>query len=845
MSTTHSDTAHPHYWFGTPISSADLLQHIAQLDIHLGATLGKPFSTDQLLHACERMADAIAREDNAYTELVEQAAIAVGNEEAQSLVASLPTMLRRPFLETKLRSELGSVTPSILERRYPGRQYEAWLPAGCVVHVMPSNVLIAAAMGLLESLLLGNINIVKLGSRDTGFTTAFARLLASYDNSGQLRDFMAVLHLSSKDQAPLQQLFDHADVISAWGGESAIAAVRRTAPTHTKVISWGHKVSFGYVAASHLHDQATIDAIARDVCRLDQQACSSPQTVLVETGTPEALHAFANQLAEALARIAPTIPGATPSDAEQAEITTARCLVSAQQALGLTSMIEDPNGQWRVFIDQRTGLSPSPLYRSIWVKPVKRDTLGQTLRPMRQWLQTCGLAADIHAYAGLTRQLLAAGVSRITRAGEMIDSYTGAPHDGVYALQQLARRISVDAPDTLKHVGSFAQLETAAPVLLAADTPIMTKVDFQRHLPEHNTQPVGLIVRSGGSSGQPAYSTFTWTDYARQMAVASHGLVAAGLEPQTDRVMNLFASGYMYGSFISFWTILEHLGVEQLPMAMVPEYDLIAEQIVAHKVNVLIGMTPHLMGLMAIHGKELKVSGHLKKLYYGGESLSSAQHRFLTEECGLEIVRSVAYGSNDAGPIGYQCEHSHGSVHHVFSDLQQMEIVDADCDAPVGNNDIGRILLTSKARCEPVIERYEIGDMGRWVHEPCPCGRTDPRFELAGRIGDVFKAGSPLLNYATFIKLFAEGFNYTGPLQIHIDSEGPNTLIHLWTDASLNSPAQAVLDYLFGHYGDLAVCQQLLLPVIVTVETHTDDAFVRNKASGKLRHVCDHRIAQS
>lgn len=70
-------------------------------------------------------------------------------------------MLQRDAMEEKLRSELGNSMPGTLLRRYPGRQYETWAPCGCVVHVTPANVFTAAAMGLVEGLMTGNVNIVK------------------------------------------------------------------------------------------------------------------------------------------------------------------------------------------------------------------------------------------------------------------------------------------------------------------------------------------------------------------------------------------------------------------------------------------------------------------------------------------------------------------------------------------------------------------------------------------------------------------------------------------------------------------------------------------------------------
>lgn len=830
----------PHFWFGRWVDDAALPHALEHLATHLDATLARAFPFDDLLSACAALAEDLHHARGAFQALHAQACRSATPEDARAMLAAIAAMLQRDALQEKLRSELGTQRPGVLERRYPGRQYEAWMPAGCVVHVAPSNVFTVAAMGMVEGLLAGNLNVVKASARDGDFAPLFAQALAAHDPGGRLADYMAVLRLPSSDQALLQRLFAHADVISAWGGEKAVAAVRASAPAHTRVVAWGHKVSFGYLAAECLDDPEALDGFARDICRLDQQACSSPQTLLAETDGP-GLDALAQRLAQALARIAPTIAGHHPDTAEQAEITTAVSVARAEEALQLTRVIEAADGGWRILLDRRPGLRPSPLYRTIWLKSVQREHLGAALRPMRAWLQTCGLATGLASAAPLARSLLSAGVSRITRPGEMIDSYLGAPHDGVYALQHLARRVSVDGPPALACVGSLDALEPPA-ALRPPAVPVMDKAAFQALSLAHDDPLTGLVVRSGGSSGQVAYSTFRWADYHEQMAVTAHGLVAAGLEPARDRVMNLFAAGYLYGSFISFWTILEHLRVRQYPMAMVPEYEQIAEQILAHRTNVLIGMTPHLLGLFRSQGQQIKAAGCVEKVFYGGEALSPAQVRFLREECGVPVVRSVAYGSNDAGPMGYQCEHSQGGVHHLFTRLQTLEIARLDEDAPVQGTEIGRLLLTSRARSAPTIARYEIGDTGRWVPGPCPCARQEPRFELTGRLGDVFKAGGPLLNYSRFVDFLSQQLDYAGPVQLHIDSEPAATVLRIWVDDTLQAPTTEAAEQLCAWYDELGVIRTYQLPLIVRLEIHPHSDFVRVKASGKLRHVCDHRL---
>ena len=845
----HSPTLKQHFWFGRWIDDQQLDAELAlppgsrpgALATRLDERLQRPFPFESLTAACASLSRELAAQGPAWEQLYESVRNGIAASEAEAMLDALTVMLQPDQLQAKLRGELGTMRPGVLERRYPGRQYEAWMPAGCVVHVMPTNVLLVGALGLLESLLAGNLNIVKLSGRDTAFAALFAQALARHDPSDSLSGYMAVLRLASSRQAALRTLFRHADVISAWGGETAVAAVRKLAPPQAKLVVWGHKVSFGYLAAECLDDEQALEGFARDVCRLDQQACSSPQTLLVEA-EGEALERVAERLAAALGRVSPGIPAQAPDMAEQAELTTVLCVARAEQALGLARVIEAPDHAWRVLVDHRAGLKPSPLFRTIWVKPVQRDQLGPALRPMRPWLQTCGLACALPSVAALSRMLLASGVTRIARPGEMTDSYGGAPHDGVYALQQLTRRVSVDGPATLAQVGSFAELESLPAPVLPAGMPILSKAGFQALGVQPDSQP-GLVVRSGGSSGQTVYSRFRWPDYHRQMQVTAHGLVAAGLEPATDRVMNLFAAGYMYGSFISFWTILEQLGATQLPMAMVPEYELIAEQIIAHKVNAVIGMTPHLLGLMQSQGERLREAGCLRKLFFGGESLSAAQREFLQRDCGIELVRSVAYGSNDAGPMGYQCGHCEGSVHHLFSSLQQLEIVHADEDRPVAGTEVGRLLLSSRARAWPSVQRYEIGDLGRWVPGPCGCGRADPRFELAGRTGDVFKAGTPQLNHAEFVRLVSQGFGYAGPLQIHLSPDGSNTRMSVWLDESLQCEPPQVVDYLVANYGELQAIDAYGLAATLHVERRPIADFERVKASGKYRHVCDHRVA--
>ncbi|MCX8110836.1 MAG: hypothetical protein N3D15_06270 [Syntrophorhabdaceae bacterium] len=838
-----------HFWFNQWLTDKQLDDAISTLNNHISKTLSKPFPFECLMHALKTLNESLMKKDGIYKALYNEAIKTTTPEDVEVMMGAITEMLEEKNLKKKIRLELGTSHPNFLSRLYPTRYFEAWMPMGCVVHVMPANIFSVGALGLVESLIVGNINIVKLSEEDSDFTALFADTLCRSDTSGLLKDYISVVKIPSSQPERLQRLFSCADAISAWGGEKAISVIKSMTPDGVRLIVWGHKISFGYVADEIFKPQdpnisptrQSLDdiliGVARDVCRLDQQACSSPQTVFVEIDRDEAqAFRFAQMLFDRLKTIAPTIPAKMPDTSEQAEITSVVAVARAEEALGLTRVFEDTEGRFRVIYDMRGGLSPSPLYRTIWVKPIRRNEVLDTLRPMRAWLQSCGLAADVKSLATLSRLFYSAGVTRICRVGEMVDSYIGSPHDGVYELQQLTKRVTLDAPYT-SSIGSISEFDTLIPTDI--DTyrpPILTKKEFQAR--SMAIRDADLVVRSGGSSGQTVYSRFSWDDYHLQMHTTAHGLVAAGLDPEKDRVMNLFAAGHLYGGFISFWSILEYLKVPLLPMALIEDYGEIAQAIIDNDVNVLIGAPSHILGLFNAYGESIK--GKITKFLYGGERISDSQIEFL-KGFGVSVIRSAAYGSNDAGPMGYQCEYCKGTVHHLIRSLQHLEIVELDNDKPVEKDSVGRFLFTSKAREYPQVLRYEIGDTGRWIDKECPCGRKDPLFEIVGRIGDVFKAGGPFFNYRRFVDILDNQLNYTGPVQIHIKNEGAFTVLEVWIIDTSGITPQKAQEVLREDYSELEYCLSSGLSFKFKVKAVSDSEIQRVSASGKIKPICDHR----
>lgn len=831
-----------HWWQGEWIDDEELATRIRNLEEYVDAPLRRAFPLETLLATAEAFSRRLFEEEELRSELADLVCSAgkTGGADIETVLNTIGTLMRREELEAKLSRELGTRTPFLPERvSFERNDYERWAPLGLLLHITPGNVFSVGVLSLLEGLLTGNVNVVKASRADAGFSQHFAELFFSMDETGALKDYAVVAALSSRETELLDELYRECDGVSVWGSEETIRAVKEAVPFSCRVVEWGHKISFAYVSSSCLEDREAMREIALDCCRLEQQACSSPQTVFVEASDAGELLEYAEAFGEVLGDVSPTVSGFPPGLQERAEITTRTELCRLEGCVGeekTAGVVEAPDGRWRLLVNADPGLRPSPLFRTVWVTRMDRIRVQETLHPLRTYLQTAGLVCARDELDEISSLLVASGVLRVTPPGRMLDSYSGAPHDGVYALARYARRISIETDDRFRGYGLLSEFRTPEPPPGLADAPVLTKKAFQAR--EVDEAFAHLHFRSGGTTGKPVMSVYTYDDYHAQMRAAAYGLYAAGLEPTKDRAINLFAAGNLYGGFLSFFTIMEDLGVRQFPMALVEDRRSVAEAIVHFGIDTLVGVPAYILQLLRENETLMRDYGGLRKLFYGGEHVGPSQEEYL-RSFGIELIRSAAYGSNDAGPLGYQCPECTGGEHHLLSQVQHLEIFKMDEDEPVEGTEPGRLLFTSRSRQGQEIVRYEIGDVGHWVEDPCPCGRKDPKFVLAGRLGDVFKAGGPFLNYQVFGRLLREGFGYEGNVQILLETSGAFNRMTLRVEEGGPSP-ESVRAYLAEHYPELALCLEEL-NLEFHVEPVEESGFETTPATGKLRRIIDRR----
>ncbi|WGS46872.1 hypothetical protein LFL97_32220 [Burkholderia sp. JSH-S8] len=689
-------------------------------------SLAIPLDVEVVLSCAERFADALTNVE--HHPLLDEAAR-----------VELAAFCRRDGLQAKLKRELGERPFSLRRPDYREARFEAWRPLGLVLHITPSNAALLPFMAALEGLLAGNINWLRPSSSDKDLSARLLAELLQHDADGRLAAHIAVLPVAS---AAIPLLLTDADGVSAWGSDAALAAIRAQLPAGCRWIDWGHRISFAYLdPAAAANDQ--LDALADDICRYDQQACSSPQAMLVNSDDPAVIRETAHRLAAALARRAPLWPALTPDLQEAAEISSRMAFHQLDQAFA-DGQRELLAGQgWRVAWNMREELAPSPLFRSVEVRPAPRNVLAHILRPWRTHLQSCGLIAPTSQLPELGRALLSAGVGRIAPVGRMHDGYHGEPHDGVYALQRLSRRVSVSLDAAALPSHAHLDVPPAEPANLSAQ-PVMGKTAFQSQAANDKAQ---LFFRSGGSNGTPKLAGFSYRDYHRQMRVAADGLFAAGLDPATDRAMNLLYGGKLYGGMLSFFTILDDMGVVQYPMGGPSDDDFseIADLIVEQRINTLIGMPGTLHRLFECENRVLRRYGGVRKVFCGGEHISDSERAHIGS-FGVKLIRSAIYGSVDAGPLGHTCPYSADGEFHLLAETQWLEVLEIDSDRPAAPGAIGRLVFTSLEREAQQVGRYDVGDLGRWLPGSCPCGLASPRFHLAGRHGALLRVGTIFIN---------------------------------------------------------------------------------------------------
>lgn len=160
-------------------------------------------------------------------------------------------------------------------------------PLGLVFHNTPANVDSLFVYSGILSLLMGNLNIIRLSSRAGSSAAVLVETLISLADSYPEQVSRLQLVQCDHQAAELSTINAMADARVLWGSDAAIKALRAfDCPAHCRDLVFSHKLSAVLLDAGAVinADEASfatlLDNFCRDNLTFAQQACSSAKAIV-------------------------------------------------------------------------------------------------------------------------------------------------------------------------------------------------------------------------------------------------------------------------------------------------------------------------------------------------------------------------------------------------------------------------------------------------------------------------------------------------------------------------------------------------------------------------------------
>ncbi len=324
------------------------------------------------------------------------------------------------------------------------RKQTRMVPLGILFHIAAGNAEGLPFYTVLEGMLAGNVNILKLPSMDDGLSVLLLHEIVK--EAPLLAPYVCVLDVPSTNLKVMKQLGDMSDAIVVWGSDEAVRAVRSMADPATQIISWGHKLSFAYVTPEIFEDtekdayRRELYALARHICETKQLLCNSCQGIFIDTENEMLVRKAAERLLAILEEVSQEFP---------AEAIGIRGKIS----LALyNEELEEPNTGRKilrgkgvsVMVGKDSKLELSLMFKNCWVKPLPRQNIVKALKGKRGHLQTVGLICPKEQRAELADLFARTGITRVAHGGDMSLTVPGGAHDGEYPLRRYCKLVEVE-----------------------------------------------------------------------------------------------------------------------------------------------------------------------------------------------------------------------------------------------------------------------------------------------------------------------------------------------------------------------------------------------------------------
>lgn len=315
----------------------------------------------------------------------------------------------------------------------------------------------------------------------------------------------------------------------------------------------------------------------------------------------------------------------------------------------------------------------------------------------------------------------------------LADNLDSLSRDQIEAAQQHNLRATLAAARQSTTVRRrFPELENVDAVDDLATLPLFSAADLAAGCPPHSDELVfdprsaGLTLRSSGTASRPKVLYHSWDFTDRVQHLGARG-VRAALQSAPHRIANCLFPGDLNGAFLFVQDIARSLPALSFPMGEYTSPAAAAAIIEAHGIDTLAASPAYGAELLA--GYQLP----LRNFLFIGESLGPERERIVRSAAPDLVVRSLAYSTSETGPVGYQCRHQTGAVHHLHEDANLVEVVDA-AGRPVPPGTPGELVVTPLTTSGMALFRYRLGDRGQVLTDACRCGSAARSVLLLGRM---------------------------------------------------------------------------------------------------------------
>jgi hypothetical protein len=340
----------------------------------------------------------------------------------------------------------------VQDKSNPIRRIKAF-PKGVVVHWLAGNVPLLGMLGLVQSIIAKNVNILKAPSHNSGVLPALLNEIKKIDIeylSGKIiygKDIVssiAVVYYNRENYSAAETLSKFSDLRVAWGGSESVTSVMSLPRRHTtEDIIFGPKLSYMAIGKEFLTSENNIEKLIKkisiDCSVFDQYACASPHTIFIEEGGDISPKEFCERLALNMEKTSIRIPK-NPVDGG-----TIGNIQSKRMKYEFTADVWSSSGTtWTVLLDSewKSGLADPTYSRVITVRSI--PNIIDSAYFANKDIQTISLGLNNDReieYANIAASL---GACRFPDIGRM--THFDTPWDGLNLLQRMVRYVSIGGP---------------------------------------------------------------------------------------------------------------------------------------------------------------------------------------------------------------------------------------------------------------------------------------------------------------------------------------------------------------------------------------------------------------